>query len=285
MTRVKLPWLIAGCLVLGAAIAPARAQKLYDDHEMKDRFYVTIGGFSQDDIRTTLRVDARTPAGGLAAGAVVAVESLFSVDDQVSTGRLDGWYRLNRKSRLSWTYWKTSRDGRSVYDRDEDITIGEIVISEGDSVAVDSDSTLFAIGYSYSFVNLAKFEAWLGGGFNVQRADVGVVVDVGGQAIETLKEDAKATVPIPTINFGMRYNFSERLRALIQQQLFGLRVGDYSGRLNNTRLLAEYALTRHFGIGGGIERYNLEIDVETDDFLGSLDNSYTGLSIYLKGQL
>ena len=48
---------------------------------------------------------------------------------------------------------------------------------------------------------------------------------------------------------------------------------------------AEFNITRRFGIGGGFERYSFEVDAEKDDFLGQADTSYTGLSLYLKGQL
>lgn len=270
-------------LLMCSAVSPARAQKLFDDHELRDRFYITIGGFGQTEMRTTVRVDAKTPQGGLAAGAVIVLESLFSVEDSVETGRIDGWYRLNRKSRLGWTYFRTKRDGTSIYESDP-ITIGDITISPGDFVMVEAKSTLFAVSYSYSFVNLERFEAWLGGGLNFQSVDTTVTANIGGQGAE-LEEEAKATLPIPVFNFGMRYNFTKRIRMLGSQELFGVRVGDYSGRLSNSRILAEFDLTRHFGIGGGIERYNLEADVETTDFNGSFDSSYTGFSLYLKGQI
>ena len=281
----KKMFAIACGLAIGAAVSPAWAQKLFDDHEMEDRFYITIGGFEQDEMRTTIRVDAKTPQGGIAAGAVIALESLFSVDDQITTVRLDGWYRLNRKSRLNWTYWKTDRDGLSVYDSDNPVTVGDVTISQGDSVEIEDKSTLYAISYSYSFVNLEKFEAWLGGGFNFQRVDTRIVVDIGGQGVQTFNEEAKATVPVPLLNFGMRYSFTKRLRMLVSQQMFGLRVGDYSGRLNDTRILAEYGITRHFGFGGGLERFSLQVDAEKEDFNGSYDSSYTGFSLYLKGQI
>ena len=110
-------------------------------------------------------------------------------------------------------------------------------------------------------------------------------MDVGGQGVETIDEDAKATVPVPTVNFGMRYDFTKRFRMIMSQQLFGLRVGDYSGRLADTRILAEYNITKHFGFGGGLERFSLQVDAEGEDFNGSYDSSYTGFSLYLKGQV
>ena len=105
------------------------------------------------------------------------------------------------------------------------------------------------------------------------------------QAVATqLEESAKATVPIPTINLGGRWNFSKKVRMLLFQQMFGLKIGDYEGKLDNTRILAEWSINRHFGIGGGIERVNLEFDAESDDFRGALDSGYTAFTLYIRGQ-
>jgi hypothetical protein len=284
MSRARKTVVIACWLTLGVAVSPVWAQKLFDDHEIEDRFYITIGGFEQDEIRTTIRLDAKTPEGGIAAGAVIALESLFSVDDRVTTGRLDGWYRLGKKSRIGFTYWRTTRDGRKVYASEDDITVGDTTITQGDFIETEDKSTLFAVSYSYSFVNLEKFEAWLGGGLNFERVQTTVVADIGGQGVQ-FEEEAKATVPIPLLNFGMRYNFSKRLRMLVRQEMFGIRIGDYSGRLSDTRILAEYGITKHFGFGGGLERFSLQVDAEGENFNGSYDSSYTGLSLYLKGQI
>jgi hypothetical protein len=107
---------IALFVALWALAGPAAAQKRYDDSELTDRLYITLGGYSQTDLRTTIRVDASTPQGGLALGAVVALESLFDLDTQVSTGRLDGWWRFGKKHRIGWNYFRTKREGLSTYN-------------------------------------------------------------------------------------------------------------------------------------------------------------------------
>jgi len=158
-----------------------------------------------------------------------------------------------------------------------------VVIDPGDSVATEDKSQLIAVNWSYSFVNTSKYEAWLGAGLNFQKIDKTIDINVGGGSNQ-LQEDAKGTVPIPTFNFGGRWNFSKRWRMLVMQQMFGIKVGDFSGKLNNTRLLAEYGITSNFGIGGGFERFNFEVDAEGDDFAGQLDTSYSAFTLYLKGQ-
>lgn len=284
MQRVRVLLVLAICVALLFVCGPVWAQKSYDDHEMKDRFYITIGGFNRTDLRTTLRLDAKSPEAGLGLGAVIGLESLFGVESSVSTVRLDGWYRFGKKHRIAWTYWESSRDGLSTYEGD-DLEIGDdIVIANGDSIATTDDSSLIAANWTYSFLNTAKYEGWLGIGLNFSTVDTTIDVNVGN-VVGQEQAQAKGTVPVPTINLGGRWNFSKRVRMLVFMQMFGLQYGDYSGKLNNTRILAEWDIIRNFGIGGGFERFALEVDAESENFNGSLDTSYTAFTLYLKGQI
>jgi hypothetical protein len=285
MKRVRVLVVLAISIALLSVCGPVWAQKSYDDHEMKDRFYITVGGFNRTDLRTTLRLDAKSPQAGLGLGAVIGLESLFKVENSVTTVRLDGWYRFGKKHRIAWTFWQSERDGVSTYEEDEPLQIGdEILINTGDTVAINDRSSLTAVNWTYSFLNVAKYEAWLGIGLNFSSVDTTIDVNLGN-VIEEAQEEAKGLIPVPTINLGGRWNFNERVRMLFFLQLFGLKFGDYEGRLNNTRLLAEWDITRNFGIGGGFERFAFEVDAEGEDFTGSLDTSYTAFSLFLKGQI
>jgi len=285
-----MPFRILLTIVLFALICAGSgsvwAQNRYDDHEMEDRFYITLGAFAQTEMRTTIRIDAKTPGGAIAAGTVVGLESLFDVDDKLATVRLDGWYRFTKRHRIAWTYWATKREGLSTYNGGESIEIGEIVIDPGARISSEDKSQLIAFNWSYSFINTSKYEAWLGTGLNFRTVDttIDVVLTPGGTPSQA-QESAAATVPIPTINFGGRYNFGKRWRMLLMQQLFGIKIGDFSGKLSNTRLLAEVNITKKFGLGGGFERFNFQVEAEGDDFAGELDTSYTAFTLYLKGQL
>ena len=283
MNCLKVLLVVAIAVALCAVSGPVWAQKSYDDHELTDRFYIRIGGFRQSDIRTSLSLGAKTPQGGAAAGAIVVIESLFDVDTEVSTVRLDGWYRFGKKNRINWTYWRTDRDGTNTYSG-ETIEIGDFVITDGEQIKIDDRTTLFAVSYTYSFLNTEKYEAWIGAGLNLQSLDKSLQSNVGGNLFEQ-QEKVKGTVPIPVFQFGGRWNFGKRWRMLLTQELFGIKIGDYSGKLNNTRILAEFNITKRFGIGAGLERYIFQVNADTDNFTGTLDRSYSGLTLYLKGQI
>jgi hypothetical protein len=48
--------------------------------------------------------------------------------------------------------------------------------------------------------------------------------------------------------------------------------------------LVEYGITKNFGIGGGINAYNLDLEFARDeDFSGELKSSYRGLLFYVTG--
>lgn len=273
-------------LAIFAGSGAAWAQNRYDDSEMQDRFYITLGAFAQTELRTTIRIDAKSPSGAIAAGTVIGLESLFDVDDKLATARLDGWYRFNKRHRVSWTYWRTKREGASTYGGSETIVIGDVVIQPGARISTEDKSQLIAFNWSYSFINTSKYEAWLGTGLNFQKVDTTIDAALSsGSAPVQFEESAKATVPIPTINIGGRYNFGKRWRMLVMQQLFGLKIGEFSGKLSNTRILAEVNITKKFGLGGGFERFSFEVNAESDEFTGELDTSYTAFTLYLKGQI
>jgi len=183
MNRTTTRLVVAISIALLAVSGPAWAQKSYDDHEITDRFYITIGGFNQTDLRTTLRLEASSPQAGIGAGAVIALESLFNVENQVTTVRLDGWYRFSKKNRIAWTYWQTSREGVSTYEG-EPIDVGDITISDGDSVKTEDNSRLVAVNWSYSFLNTEKYEGWLGAGLNFTSVDYLIDVDFEDVALQ-----------------------------------------------------------------------------------------------------
>ena len=166
-------------LAIFAGSGAAWAQNRYDDSELEDRFYITLGGFAQTEIRTTLRIDAKSAGGGIAAGTVIGLESLFDMDDKVTTVRLDGWYRFTKRHRISWSYWASKREGLSTYNGNP-IDIGDLTINTGDNIFTEDRSQLMAVNWSYSFVNTSKYEAWLGTGLNFQTIDTQIDVNVGG---------------------------------------------------------------------------------------------------------
>jgi hypothetical protein len=88
---------------------------------------------------------------------------------------------------------------------------------------------------------------------------------------------------IAPISYG--YRFTGRWTAGAMGQAFYLKVSDstfnFSGSVLSLGLKTEYWLFNNVGIGAALNYFNLNADVEDDDWKGELDYQYFGPQIYL----
>jgi hypothetical protein len=59
-----------------------------------------------------------------------------------------------------------------------------------------------------------------------------------------------------------------------------VKYGDYSGTFQDVYFLAEYRLSKRFGLGGGLNVLGLDLTVDGDDRLGRFQNTLTGVMIF-----
>ena len=265
--------------MIGVLVASehARGQARYDDHPLRDRFKVNLGGFETRDTSTTLRIDDRS----LRLGTVLDLEKDLNVEDSASVLRLDGYYRFNRAHRLEWTYYSLERDGSAGLSRD--IRIGDVEFPLGFTIDTGLDIQLVELGYVWSFINVEPYEFFLGGGLNVRDITL-TAVGTGLLAGTERRFDNSGILPMPTAAIGGRYNVLDKLSLNFKMEVFGIKFDEQSGRLQDTYFLVEYDITKNFGIGGGFNVYNLDLEfARDDDFSGELKSSYRGVLLYLSG--
>ena len=176
------------------------AQARYDDHEMRDRIFVSLGGLSTQNMQSQLRIDPK----GVGIGTIVDLEDDFDLPKSVSVLRLDGYFRLSKAHRIEWTYFALERDGSATLV-DRDVQIGDVVFPIQYRVASDWKFSVIKASYSYSFINTAKYEFYLGGGLNIRNISFGFtgVGSVLGTT-DTRVFDDNGKLPLPTLTVGMR---------------------------------------------------------------------------------
>jgi len=86
--------------------------------------------------------------------------------------RLDGYFRLSKAHRIEWTYFDLERGGSATLV-DRDVQIGDVVFPIQYRVASDWKFSVIKASYSYSFINTAKYEFYLGGGLNIRNISFG----------------------------------------------------------------------------------------------------------------
>jgi len=264
-------------LCLASTFDRAFAQERYDDHELRDRFRIMLGGFKPRNTSSHLRIDSKS----LGLGTIIDLEDGLNVEDSATVARLDGFYRFNRAHRIEWTSYSLTRTGQNTLNTS--ITIGDTVFPIGFTVDSEWKISFNKVSYSWSFINVDKYEMFLGAGINVR--DVSVAFTGTGLLSEEVRTyDGDGSLPLPTISAGMRYNIRDNLAVNFRFENFFLEVGDSKGRMGDAYLLLDYDLTKNFGIGGGLNTYHLDLETSKDeDLTGEIESSYVGFLLYFTG--
>ena len=257
------------------------AQARYDDHEMRDRIFVSFGGLSTQDMQSQLRIDPK----GVGIGTIVDLEDDFDLPKSVSVLRLDGYFRLSKAHRIEWTYFALERDGSATLV-DRDVQIGDVVFPIQYRVASDWKFSVIKASYSYSFINTAKYEFYLGGGLNIRNIsfDFTGVGSVLGTT-DTRVFDDNGKLPLPTLTVGMQYNVSDKLSIRFRTESFFIEINDTSGRWQDTYALVDYRIGDRVGIGGGVNVFNIDVEGGLrDNYRAQTESSYTAFLLYVSAR-
>ena len=266
---------IAIVAVLLGSAGPAWAQARYDGEEPLERFSIRLGGFRQQDTNSTIRVNSNV----LGLGTIIEVEDTLNVEDNVTVARLDGFFRFNPRHRLDWSHYSTKREGNVRVTDADGIQIGDEIFEFGDGISTELKTTLIKIGYSWSFINVAKYEFFVGAGLNFRDLSYTCVNDLG---VSTESDSEDAAIPLPVFTFGGRFNFSKKTMVHLKYEAFALKVGDYEGRFQDTTFLFDYNTFKHVGFGGGLNSFQFDLTLEDDEFTGEVETSYLAFLLYLK---
>lgn len=272
---------LATCLftVLAATLPwSAVAGKVSSKWDLPDRFNVNIGAFFITQADTTLGV--RGTSGPVSVGAGIDFSRNLGVDQRETAGRIDGYWRFTRRSRVDWTYFNYDRDGQKALLEGIDLPPGFPDFGIGDAVVTDYDTSVLKLAYTFSFLNTEKVEIGIGAGLHITKYEL-QLQDINDPANKTAA--ASVTAPLPVGRFILNYNISPRWRWTNSADFFYLNTGDFTGSLTDIRSTLEHHTFKNVGFGFGINRFDFDIEAEDTDteFVGALNNTWTGLVAYV----
>ncbi len=272
---------LATCLfTLLAATVPvsAIAAKVSSKWDLPDRWNVNVGAFFITNANTTLGV--RATSGPVSVGAGIDFSRNLNVGDRETAGRIDGYWRFSKRSRADWTYFKYERDGQKALGEAIDLPPDFPSFGPGDTVATRYDTEILKLAYTFSFLNSEKIELGVGAGLHISRLEL-VLQDVNDPANKTAV--AEVTVPLPVARIILNYNISPRWRWTNSVDFFYLNVGDFEGGLTDLRSALEHHTFKNVGFGFGINRFDLNLSLEdpNSEFLGDLQNTWSGFLAYV----
>ena len=228
---------------------------------MDREFTVALGGFFP---RIESTVTLTSPRG---FGKEVNGEDL-GLDKSMNSAWIHFNWRFRPRHQFQAEWFLLDRDGARTVDRP--LEIGDTVIGVGASVESEMRLNVGRLTYGYSFFRdekldiaflvgahfaTAKLTATAAGNVSVN----GTPVVVGSRTEST----STKTFPLPHIGATATYAFTPRFTGELSLLVFALDLGDYSGSLFETDAFLAYQLTKHFGIGGGLKYFNLDLKANT----------------------
>ncbi|MBW2471740.1 MAG: hypothetical protein JRE18_06650 [Deltaproteobacteria bacterium] len=243
------------------------------------RWSIAIAGFVTS-FDTSARWDTDVPG----PGAGIDVEELLGLDDRLTKLRIDGVYRLGRRSFLNAGVLSLHRSSERVV-LDRTIEWGDRIFELGATVSSDFDTDVYRVGWSYNLysgrrtrvgasVGLSVFDLF-GGIRGVATADG----DPGSAEFRDA-ETEKILAPVPVVGFRVGVDLGQKWTLAGHAQLFKYKDDSWDVEHLDTYLALEYLALDHWSMGAGYDFFKIEYGQDRDDLQARY--TFDGLMVFVR---
>jgi len=235
-----------------------------------------VGGVFLPSFDTSARVDDED----LGIGSDIDVQDDLGVDKEQTTFYGNAYWRFFPRHRIGVGYFRFKDEGSKKAQRD--LQIGDEIYPAGVKLSSEFTFEIFPIHYSYSFIKREKMEFAGTVGLHWYRINFEVAASASLSDLDAnAKNSAEANAPLPLLGLSFQYNFTPKWTAAIHGEVFGLDMGDFDGSLMNLTARTEYWFFNHLGAGIALNWFQLDVEVDSDDWRGELEYKYWGPQIYI----
>jgi hypothetical protein len=237
---------------------------------LSDPFQLSLGSFNLDT-DTRVRLD-----GDLNTGTYVDWENTFGGGD-TTRFRVDGQWRFADRHKVRFMWFNTSRSKSSTLD--EEIDWGDETFPVNATVDAEFDFDVYELAYEYAFLRRDTYE--LSGTFGVHYTELSLSLAAeasssGGSLESDIQEEGSVDAPLPVIGLRALWQLPHHFWVDAQAQYFALSIDEYDGSLQDYKLMVNWQPKTWLGIGLGYNRFQVDVDVDSSRFNGSLDWTYSG---------
>jgi len=181
-----------------------------------------------------------------------------------------------RKWSLFGQYFSNNAKGETVLT--EDIEWDGVLFREGTFVGSGVKLAVTRVFVGRSFIKNAQHDFGVGAGLHNLDMDAYIEgeIIIDDETTEFQRVEVGDNQPLP--NIGAWYNFSPAKRWLLHARVdwISANIGDYDGTLWNTSVGVGYQAWRHVGFHLSWQYFNLNLNVDKDDWKGGADMTYSG---------
>lgn len=263
----------AGAVLACAAVwLGAAPPAIADDapNVLEDSWQLSLGVFTLDT-DTEVRLN-----GDVQAGTDVDWENTFGSGD-VTRFRIDGQWRFADRHKARFMWFNASRSESETIQ--EEIVWGDETFPVNARVDGEFDFDVYELAYEYAFLRRETYE--LNASIGLHYTDLALSLAAkastsGGSLTTDIKEEASVGAPLPVVGLRGLWRLPHHFWVDAQAQFFYLSIDDYDGNLQDYKLTVHWQPKRWLGFGLGYNRFAVDVDVDADQFNGSLDWTYEG---------
>jgi hypothetical protein len=184
-------------------------------------------------------------------------------------------FRFNKRSQIDFDWYQIERTAVKRLERE--ISIGPIDFPIGFQASSFTDVSVYKAVYTWLFHDDPKVNLGLSAGVHV--IDFAAGVDVGPDRIgdDDFSERAGVTAPLPVLGFRIIYRVTPKLGLLLTSDVLMIKYDQCGGSFQDTYAFAEYRLSKRFGLGGGGNVLNLDVEIDDDSKLGKITHRLVGV--------
>jgi hypothetical protein len=235
-----------------------------------EKFKLNLGTIlNQHD--TTIRVDG--PRG---RGIEFGLEDITGLQQDRWSTLVSGSWRFAPNHRVGFQSFSTRRHNERVIERE--LVIRDETIPVGTRLSTTAKTDFLIFNYQYSLfrddrVELSALAGFYGARFRFTFDSTNPPRDI----------DQKATAPLPVFGLGLDTFITPRWTVSTFFEGLMLKVGDVKGGIGYFGLSTDYMLTRHLGLGVGLNSVAISVEATDNDFSGTF--RYRTNSVFAYGQL
>ena len=257
--------------IVAIAVIQGQANAADDktSYAFSDRWMFRLGAYVVDGASTQFSINS-----DVGLGTSIDYERDLGGENSDTIPRIDAYYRFNERHRIDFTAFNVNRKGERTLA--VELNIGDEVFRESETVFSEIDYTLYRLGYAYSFYHSPKVELSFSAGLNITDYELKFSDSTGAKL-----EKADVSVPLPMFGLRMGYAITPKWSVHYLSEAFFIEIDNaLNGALLNYEISTEYRLFKHFALGVGIAGIGLDVDVNDDNWRGSVSDSYDGYNVF-----
>ena len=198
-------------------------------------------------------------------------------------GQIKWKFGKEKKWSVSGQYFSNNATGST--ELTEDVKWDGLTFREGSFVESGVKLSVARLFFGRSFIKNDRNDFGIGVGIHTlkMKAFIEGEIEIDDETTEFQRGDVDVSQPLP--NIGAWYHFSPAQKWLLHGRVdwIGASIGDYDGHMWNMNFGVNYQAFSHIGFDLSWQYFTLDVSVDSDDWTGGADMTYSGPVLAITG--